>query len=111
MGVEEERNLRDSARRRCSEFSPVHEALNKDGTVAKRGEGLRGGGLEERDEVLHLTDDTHPLAAAAHRRLDDHGEAGFLDKLDGRLGVGDGAISAGDDGDACRAASRAAGRM
>ena len=78
----------------------LDELLHEDGTVAETGQRLAGGRLEEGRDVLHVADDAHALAAAAHGGLDDDGEAILVDEGLDRLGGLEGAVGSGDDGDA-----------
>ena len=75
-------------------------ALDEAGSVAKGGQSLGRGSLEEGNEILALTNDAHALATATLGSLDHDGKAVLIDKILGILKVGDGTISTGDDGDA-----------
>jgi len=75
----------------------VDEALDEHGAVAEGGLGLGGGRLEEGDEVLLLAHHAHALAAAAHGRLHDDGQAELRDEVRQLLRVGDRAVRTGHD--------------
>ena len=59
---------------------PVQEALDEHGRVAERAAGLGHGALKRLLELCRVAHHTHAAATAAHRRLDDHGEAHLLDE-------------------------------
>ena len=78
----------------------LDELLHEDGTVAEAGQRLAGRRLEQGLDVLHVADDAHALAAAAHGGLDDDGQAVLVDEgLDLLSGL-EGTVGSGDDGDA-----------
>src|SRR6266851_9134151 len=60
---------------------PRQVFLDQHGVVAERGLGLALGGGESGGEIRRALDDAHALAAAARRRLDEDGKAGFLGLL------------------------------
>src|SRR3954462_5462937 len=65
-------NLKLDVSRPSEIFLHVHVA------IAERRQGLGAGELERAREVVRILRDTHPLAAAAGRRLDDDREADLL---------------------------------
>ncbi len=74
---------------------PVQVLLDVDGVVAERGAGLRTGDAPGFRQLVGGVGHLHAAAAAAGRRLDQHGVADAAGDGGGLGQVGDGAVAAG----------------